>query len=179
MSDPQVFRRAMAILRQVWPRRFPMEEEAAQAVLFSRSCRGVHPQAVAQAAEDLATSLEYAPTPAAFGKLARKLHLQMFPSIPLEAPVIVTTAPEEVEDALQEITKRIDRLNARAHWVWQKVGRDKQKAHDFWALAWKHGSPAEIWQYQHGHCSKEQLRSIWMRYESGHRAGDATPVPTP
>lgn len=168
-----VYKQVLAILRQVWPRRFPYEDEASQVALFRRATRGISLDCVIEAAEECAVTNQYAPTPAALGGIARKLHQSRYPTRYIEPSIAASPVSDEVLEPRREMERRIARLNQRSHWVWKKLDGDRAAVADYFALLWALAPNAEaVAAIQNGEVDKPTMLDALQRYRNGERGRD-------
>lgn len=162
--------RALGILRQVWSRKFPLDEERMQAVLFGKACQGISLDCVIQAAEDWTVSNKYAPTPSELAEIARRIHQQRYPHIRLGPSRQIEAAPEVAEQR-QMVDQQKLALDQRAQWVWRKLDGDSKAVAQFWALAWKDAPDDET---RHairiGAVDKPYLALVLTSFRNGARA---------
>lgn len=187
-NEPDVqetYKRVLAILRQVWPRRFPFEDEQSQIGLFRRATRGISLDCVIEAAEECAVTNQYAPTPAALGGIARKLHQSRYPTQFIEPIREASPLPDEIVDYRLSVEERLGRINAKAQWVWQELGGDRAAVAEYFALLWSVApNPEAVAAIQNGRVRRSTMADVLVRYRNGERGRDlpqkvrvATPQP--
>lgn len=161
--------RALAVLRQVWQRKFPLDEERMQTMLYGKACSGVSLDCVIQAAEEWSISQKYPPTPSELSTVARKIHQQRYPHIRLSAPT-TNVVSEEVAQQRQSLEQNKAALDQRADFVWRKLNGDKGAVYEFWALAWERaGDDATRHAIRTGGATKEYLLDTLTAYRAGAR----------
>jgi hypothetical protein len=174
----ETYKQVLAILRQVWPRRFPYEDEASQLTLFRRATKGISLDCVVEAAEEYSVTNQYAPTPAALAEIARKLHRSRYPTQYLEPPREASPLPDEIVDYRHTVEERLARINAKAHWVWEQLAGDRAKVAEYFALLWTVApNPDAVAAIQNGRVRRSTMAEVLERYRNGERGKDIPKTP--
>lgn len=177
-ESDEVFKQVLAIVRQVWPRRFPYEDEQSQIHLFRRACRGISLDCVIEAAEEYVVGNQYAPTPAALGGIARKLHQQKYPTKYIEPPLAASPLPDDLIGYRHTVEQRLTRINQRAAWAWKKLDGDKEAVAQYFALLWSLApTPEAVAAIQNGEVDKPTMLDALQRYRNGERGKDIPKTP--